>query len=189
MDKKTKSEPSRNILRLPKNRPVASVATDKKAGNSNDSTVQASLTSSAPTESNHDITAPPKPARSFSSIYKELHSKFPAIINMDKPVLLAVGIRKEMSNATGVSSVVLKKWIAWYCSKSHYYDIHAQGAIRFNLDGSEAGTVTEKHQEKMDKKLEKTKARKSSLESTEKNIKEDIDKDSNNDIDKVVTDK
>ena len=48
----------------------------------------------------------------FNTIYNELHSKFPEIINLDKPVLLAVGIRKEMSKETGVSNVILKRWIA-----------------------------------------------------------------------------
>ena len=57
----------------------------------------------------------------------------------------------------GVSSVVLKRWIAWYCRKSNYYANHIQGAIRFHLDGSEAGIVTENHQEKMEKRLEKAK--------------------------------
>jgi sRNA-binding protein len=84
---------------------------------------------------------------------------------MDKPVLLAVGIRKEM----GVSSVVLKKWIAWYCRKSNYYANHILGAIRFHLDGSEAGIVTEGHQEKMKKRLEKTKVCKTTLPLENKN--------------------
>ncbi len=85
---------------------------------------------------------------------------------MKKPVLLAVGIRKEMSKETGVSSVVLKRWIAWYCRKSNYYANHIQGAIRFHLDGSEAGIVTENHQEKMEKRLEKTKVRKTTPSAT-----------------------
>jgi sRNA-binding protein len=75
-----------------------------------------------------------------------------------------------MSKETGVSSVVLKRWISWYCRKSNYYANHIQGAIRFHLDGSEAGIVTEKHQEKMEKRLEKTKVRKTTppLENTGK---------------------
>jgi sRNA-binding protein len=85
---------------------------------------------------------------------------------MNKPVLLAVGIRKEMSKETGASSVVLKRWIAWYCRKSNYYANHIQGAIRFHLDGNEAGIVTENHQEKMEKRLEKTKVRKTTPPTT-----------------------
>ena len=109
----------------------------------------------------------------FNTIYNELHSKFPEIINLDKPVLLAVGIRKEMSKETGVSNVILKRWIAWYCRKSNYYAKHIQGVIRFHLDVSEAGIVTEKHQEKMERKLEKTKVRKTLSKS------KDIDSDNN----------
>jgi hypothetical protein len=99
----------------------------------------------------------PKPKADFNAIYDILHGKFPEIINTDKPALLAVGIRKEMSQETGVSSVVLKRWIAWYCRKSNYYTNHKQGAIRFHLDGREAGIVTEGHQEKMEKRLERAK--------------------------------
>ena len=109
----------------------------------------------------------------FNTIYNELHSKFPEIINLDKPVLLAVGIRKEMSKETGVSNIILKRWIAWYCRKSNYYAKHIQGVIRFHLDGSEAGIVTEKHQKKMERKLEKTKVRKTLSKS------KDIDSDNN----------
>jgi len=96
-------------------------------------------------------------ALDFNAIYDELHAKFPEIINLDKPVLLAVGIRKEMSQETGVSNMVLKRWIAWYFRKSKYYKLHDQGAIRYNLKGEEAGIVTEKHCEKMAKHLEKMK--------------------------------
>jgi len=104
-----------------------------------------------------DIRALPQPTPDFNAIYNELHSKFPEIINLDKPVLLAVGIRKEMSQETGVSNMVLKRWIAWYFRKSKYYKLHDQGAIRYNLKGEEAGVVTEKHCEKMVKGLEKMK--------------------------------
>ena len=51
--------------------------------------------------------------------------------------------------------------------------MHKQGATRFNLDGSKAGIVTEKHQEKMERKLEKTKVRKTLSKS------KDIDSDNN----------
>ena len=74
-----------------------------------------------------------------------------------------------MSKETGVSNVILKRWIAWYCRKSNYYAMHKQGATRFNLDGSKAGIVTEKHQEKMDRRLKKTKNHKTLLENKNKN--------------------
>ena len=122
------------------------------------------------------LSSAPESKPNFNAIYDELHGKFPEIINMDKPVLLAVGIRKEMSKETSISSVVLKRWIAWYCRKSNYYAIHKQGAMRFNLDGSEAGIVTEKHQEKMDKRLEKTKTSKTPPP------RENKSKDSDNDL-------
>lgn len=150
------------VLKLPKNKGVENPLTDQTLKNSNHSNEEGTLlvSSSPPIE--------PKP--DFNAIYDVLHGKFPEIINMNKPVLLAVGIRKEMSKETGVSSVVLKRWVAWYCRKSNYYANHIQGAIRFHLDGSEAGIVTEGHQAKMEKRLEKIKVHKTTppLENTSK---------------------
>jgi sRNA-binding protein len=85
-----------------------------------------------------------------------------------------------MSKETGISSVVLKRWIAWYCRKSKYYANHIQGAIRFHLDGSESGIVTEGHQEKMEKRLEKTKVRKTTPPLENKN------KDSDNSLSATI---
>lgn len=158
MDKELeKKSLSTGILRLPKNKGVENTITDQILKNSNPSNEEdALLLPPSPPP-------PLEPKSDFNVIYDVLRDKFPEIINMNKPVLLAVGIRKEMSKETGVSSVVLKRWIAWYCRKSNYYANHIQGAVRFHLDGSEAGVVTEKHQEKMEKYLEKTKVRKASL--------------------------
>ena len=93
----------------------------------------------------------------FNAIYKELHNKFPATINLNSPVLLAVGIKQILREITGISGVILKKWIAWYCNRSKYYELHKVGATRFNLDGTEAGIVTEEHQERRNKYLEQMK--------------------------------
>ena len=97
----------------------------------------------------------------FNAIYKTLHAKFPNIINMDKPVLLAVGIRREilkhLEDDKDITNLVLHKWIKWYFRKSKYYSIHKVGAMRYNLDGTNAGTVTEKDQAKRDKQLRQNK--------------------------------
>lgn len=150
-----------NTLKPPKNNVTESAATREISNNSNSSSKDDTivLTPSPSVE--------PKP--DFNAVYDILHGKFPEIININKPVLLAVGIRKEMSKETGVSSVVLKRWIAWYCRKSNYYTNHVQGAIRFHLDGSEAGIVTQGHQEKMEKRLKKTKVRKTTSHPENKN--------------------
>jgi hypothetical protein len=97
----------------------------------------------------------PKPEHDFNAIYAELHSKFPEIINMDKPVLLAIAIRGEMLKEVSVPNAILNKWIRWYFRKSNYYSLHQIKAMRYNLDGSEAGAVTEKDQAKRDKQMEK----------------------------------
>jgi hypothetical protein len=150
-----------NTLKPPKNKATESAATQEVSNNSNSSSKE------------DTIVLPPlpslEPKPDFNAVYDILHGKFPEIININKPVLLAVGIRKEMSKETGVSSVVLKRWIAWYCRKSNYYANHILGAIRFHLEGSEAGIVTQSHQEKMEKRLEKTKVHKTTPSLENKN--------------------
>ena len=93
----------------------------------------------------------------FKAIYKELHTKFPNIINMNKPVLLAIAIRGEMLKEVSAPNAVMYKWISWYFRKSNYYAIHEVGAMRYNLDGTEAGLVTKKDQAKREKQLCKNK--------------------------------
>ena len=155
-----------NTLKPPKNKATESAATQEVSNNSNSSSKE------------DTIVLPPlpslEPKPDFNAVYDILHGKFPEIININKPVLLAVGIRKEMSKETGVSNVILKRWIAWYCRKSNYYAQHKQGATRFNLCGSAAGMVTEKHQEKMDRRLEKIKNHKTLLESKGKDSDNDL---------------
>ena len=141
------NETSKPLLTLKQNKAAETEAISKNASDNK-------------VHQNHDVAsiAPVQAqAPDFNAIYYQLHAKFPEIINFDKPVLLAVGIRKEMSQETGVSNMVLKRWIAWYFRKSKYYKLHDQGAIRYNLKGEEAGIVTEKHCEKMAKSLEKMK--------------------------------
>lgn len=101
---------------------------------------------------------PAAPDYDFNAIYNELHSKFPKIINMKKPVLLAISIRRVMlREVSNIPNNILYKWISWYFRKSNYYTIHEVGAMRYNLDGTEAGMVTEKDQAKRDKQLGKNK--------------------------------
>ena len=90
-------------LKLRKNKAIESGATQKISNNSNPSSKEDTKAPVSPTL---------EPKADFNAVYDILHGKFPEIINMNKPVLLAVGIRKEMSKETGVSSVVLKRWIA-----------------------------------------------------------------------------
>ncbi|MDC0865252.1 ProQ/FINO family protein [Rickettsiaceae bacterium] len=108
----------------------------------------------------------------FDVIYKVLHAKFPTIINMDKPVLLAVGIRREilkhLEEEKDITNLILNKWIKWYFRKSKYYSMHKVGTVRYNLDGTNAGTVTEKDQAKRDKQIQQIKEYQSGQKSSDK---------------------
>jgi len=117
------------------------------------------------------------------AIYKVLHAKFPTIINMDKPVLLAVGIRREilkhLEDEKDITNLILNKWIKWYFLKSKYYSMHKVGTVRYNLDGTSAGTVTAKDQAKRDKMLEKIKSNSNNKSLKDKHISDKRDKDKN----------
>lgn len=128
----------------------------------------------------------------FEAIYKTLHAKFPNIINMDKPVLLAVGVRREMlkhlEDEKDITNLILNKWIKWYFRKSKYYSIHKVGAVRYNLDGTSAGTVTEKDQAKPGKQMQQIKEYQSGQRSNDKkpgSTKQDkpVDEDKSKDLD------
>ena len=71
-------------LKLPKNKIMESASTQEALNNSN-------------LPSKEDIKAPTpltlEPKTDFNAVYDILHGKFPEIININKPVLLAVGIR------------------------------------------------------------------------------------------------
>ena len=157
---------STGTLKMRKNKAIEIAATQEISNNSN--------IPSSKEDTKAPVSPTLEPQADFNAVYDILHDKFPEIININKPVLLAVGIRKEMSKETGVSNVILKRWIAWYCRKSNYYAQHKQGTTRFNLCGSAAGIVTEKHQEKMDRRLEKTKNHKTLLESKGKDSDNDL---------------
>ena len=45
-----------------------------------------------------------------------------------------------------VSKKLLKRWIRWYFGKSRYHKNHKAGGIRYNLDGSEAGMITDEQE-------------------------------------------
>lgn len=128
----------------------------------------------------------------FDAIYKTLHAKFPNIINIDKPVLLAVGIRREilkhLEEEKDITNLILNKWIKWYFRKSKYYLMHKLGAVRYNLDGTNAGTVTEKDQAKRDKQMQQIKEYQSGQKSSDKktaSTKQDkpVDEDKSKDLD------
>ena len=91
---------------------------------------------------------------------------------MHKPVLLAVGIRREMlkhlEEEKDITNLILSKWIKWYFRKSKYYSLHKVGAVGYNLDGTNAGTVTEKDQAKRDKQMQQIKEYQSQQRSNDK---------------------
>ncbi len=94
--------------------------------------------------SNISISESKKVTLDFQEIYNKLHNKFPNIINMQNPVILAIGIHKELAKEVKLSNQSIGKWVSWYIRKSKYYINHKEGAARFNLNGEPCGTISEK---------------------------------------------
>ena len=100
---------------------------------------------------------------SFKETYKILHKKYPDIINIEKPMILAKGTHKILAKEVNMSYIKFKKkFLLRYFKKSHYYSKHKLNAPRINLQGEEESRVTEKEikgrKEKMKRIVEWKKA-------------------------------
>lgn len=88
--------------------------------------------------------SPEKVVPNFQEIYNNLHSKFPNVINIDNPVIFAIGVHREIAKELGISNRYIGKWLSWYTRKSNYYNNYKKGMERYNLAGEQCRTVTEK---------------------------------------------
>lgn len=81
-------------------------------------------------------------ARESLAVFAE---RFPACFTPGKPVPLAIGINKQICAALTISEQHCRAALARWTSRPSYLHALAAGGARFNLDGSEAGTIAEDH--------------------------------------------
>jgi sRNA-binding protein len=76
-----------------------------------------------------------------------LREKFPAIFDIDQPVPLAIGASTQIEAALGPDSAEAAHAVArWWTSGPRYLaEVAAEGSMRWNLDGTPAGDVTDEH--------------------------------------------
>lgn len=85
--------------------------------------------------------------RNFWKLKIKLHKIAPKVFTLSsKRPILAINIDKQIvEKLKNVSRTKIKSFLSWYTSSKLYYNNHIEGAIRYNLDYSEAGKVSKKH--------------------------------------------
>jgi hypothetical protein len=102
--------------------------------------------------------SPPAPARAPSSALPPAEAariaqrvadlalcreRFPAVFDLARPVPLAIGVHKTL--AAILSHVRAKYLVIWWTRHPAYVAAVAAGGSRYNLDGTEAGEISEEH--------------------------------------------
>lgn len=123
---------------------VVAIKVDKTSHKHNETKAESKEFKSKEIKPKKTPTPPPeKVVLDFQEIYNKLHSKFPNVINMDNPVIFAIGIHKELAKEVEISRQSIGKLLSWYVRKSKYYNNYKEGMERYNLDGEQCGVVTE----------------------------------------------
>jgi hypothetical protein len=73
-----------------------------------------------------------------------LRERFPALFDPDHPLPLALGIRSQLGKVLGIKRA--QRLLIWWVRGPRYVQALAVGGVRYNLDGSVSGPVTEAQQ-------------------------------------------
>lgn len=71
---------------------------------------------------------------------------------------IAVGIVKDIKQRTELSARAIRKAMSTYCSQGNYLRVLRPGAARIDLDGNEAGQVTDEQAEVAKEMMRKRKS-------------------------------
>lgn len=74
---------------------------------------------------------------------------------MDNPLVLSIGIHKEIAKELGISNRYIGKWLSWYTRKSKYYNNHEEGLAKLDLKGIQRGIVTEQEARNVSSKIDR----------------------------------
>ena len=91
----------------------------------------------------------------YDGIRDYLRDKHPALFIKGSIKLLKVGIHNCIVKAESFrfSKRNLRKYLSLYIKKKVYREMHKEGAIRYYLDGNEAGIVTKENAESKSSKM------------------------------------
>jgi hypothetical protein len=77
---------------------------------------------------------------------ERLAAMYPTTLNMHAPLPLALGINQDIANALGIHPHAAHAVLARWTSRMNYLAaVAAPGSRRFNLDGTDAGEVSDDH--------------------------------------------
>lgn len=82
--------------------------------------------------------------KAIAACFKDLRKRYPAVMNLSAPKPLAVGttrvvVRGELGYPQKIAGIVMSTWTG----RPAYLEALIAGGKRYNLDGSEAGEITE----------------------------------------------
>jgi len=87
----------------------------------------------------------PMPTALYKKILSELVNLYPKLFIEDKPLLLKLGIHKDIFEdyKLSVTRAELRKFLSFYVNNKQYQELHIKNATRYDLIGQEAGVVTQ----------------------------------------------
>jgi sRNA-binding protein len=82
-----------------------------------------------------------------------LRARFSAVFDPDRPLPLALRVDHQLRAALGVSRSQVVGLLEWWTAQPGYIAAISAGGMRRNLDGSEAGEISDKHRAHAEKQL------------------------------------
>ena len=86
----------------------------------------------------------------------ELRARFSIVFDPDHPLPLALHVHRQLRAALGVPRSQVADLLEWWTAQPSYIAAIAAGGMRWNLDGSEAGEISDEHRAHAEKHLKAT---------------------------------
>jgi ProP effector len=72
-----------------------------------------------------------------------LLQRYPDVFNAEAPKPLAIGVSRVIQREHGFTQPIISLVLGWWTRRWQYCEAMIAGSVRFNLDGTEAGQITE----------------------------------------------
>ena len=99
---------------------------------------------------------------SYNKVLNELSNHYPKLFIKDSPLLLKVGIHRDIFKdyKLSVSRREVRKFLHCYVNSKTYQNLHIENVIVYDLLGEESSIVTKEHINLMAKRKEERKSKK-----------------------------
>jgi hypothetical protein len=88
--------------------------------------------------------------------FAELRTRFSVVFDPDRPLPLALRVHHQLRAALGAPRSQVIDLLEWWTAQPSYIAAIAAGGMRWNLDGSEAGEISDEHRAHAEKQLKAT---------------------------------